>query len=106
MNPGQNIDILPPPTGLDLADFAMQANMRAKVNRPPKAQRSRVPWSHSEIQALLEYIGEYGDDGNIPYAHIKATDKTGDQFLSDRDGEDLRFKARNLKMDFLRSVIP
>lgn len=103
-NPGQAIEPFQA-TGHDLADEAAQASLLAKLSSKralPKPQRGRVPWAAEETEALLEYVGEYGGEGSIPYAYIKSADNQGNRLLLDRSAEDLRFKARILKMAYLR----
>jgi len=66
----------------------------SQYKRPPRA---RVPWSPTEVEALLNYIEREGTE----YAMIKRTDSTSVHALEQRTAEDLRFKARGLKEEWL-----
>lgn len=110
-NPGQAIEALPTPaTGADgLPTMTQQqryrqANHMARIASASysasqaKTARARRKWSAAEEQRLMDLIAEYGPI----YAHIKKVDDNQDQVFGDRNGEDLRFKARNMKLDFLK----
>ncbi|KAI5197382.1 hypothetical protein E4T39_07360 [Aureobasidium subglaciale] len=64
-----------------------------------KPQRARNPWTDAEIGALLRYIRDYG----ISWASIKRIDEglDGKNALEARTAEDMRFKAREIKVKFL-----
>jgi hypothetical protein len=70
-----------------------QARLILKESDPA----SRRKWDAAEEAALVEYIGAYGPK----YSKIKKMDDTPDNgYLRLRSAEDLRFKARNLKVNF------
>ena len=65
----------------------------------PKQPQVRRPWSNEEVQALMEYMDEYG----CSWAAIKAADSENN-ILERRSQVDLKDKARNMKYDYLRYV--
>ena len=69
------------------------------VRNLPKQPQVRRPWSNEEVQALMEYMDEYG----CSWAAIKAADSEN-QILERRSQVDLKDKARNMKYDYLRLV--
>lgn len=69
------------------------------VRNLPKQPQVRRPWSNEEVQALMEYMDEYG----CSWAAIKAADSQR-QILERRSQVDLKDKARNMKYDYLRYV--
>ncbi|KAI5356893.1 hypothetical protein Slin15195_G089920 [Septoria linicola] len=114
-NPGSAIP--PPRARLDpedgeapSAEFYKRAKQDAKYNRVLSTQerpiQSRVPWSDAEEMALIDLIVEHvGDDESISYSSLKAIDRSleenGEAMLSIRSAEDIRFKARNMKLTLL-----
>ena len=78
---------------------ARQHSVMASQAKPPQV---RTPWSGEEENALIALIEEYGNDG-ISYAVLKKvdTDKLEEAELSRRGPEDMRFKARNMKVTML-----
>ena len=68
-----------------------------------KPAQIRTPWSVQEEEARIDLIQEYGDDG-VKYAKLKAIDeeRDGEAQLGRRSAEDMRFKARNQKVQWLR----
>lgn len=108
-NPGQLIEPFvprhdpmdPDAQPLRLVEQWEVANQAAKSKRVAKMrspQKARVPWSTEECQALLELIVEHGPS----YSSLKKMDMAGDNVLEGRTSEDMRFKARNMKYDFLK----
>lgn len=83
-----------------------QAKALAKQDRIVSSQRKplqvRTPWTQEEDNRLINLIVENGDEG-ISYAALKRLDQNSDNILSRRSAEDMRFKARNMKLTFLRS---
>lgn len=115
-NPGSSIPPAPRPFDPD-ADFvelpASERFQRAKIASrhtaitasQHKPAQVRTPWSLEEENALIDIIERHGDQG-ISYATLKRfdTDNLGGR-LARRSAEDLRFKARNMKVTFLRYVV-
>lgn len=85
-----------------------QAKALAKQDRIMSSQRKllqvRTPWTQEEDHRLISLIVENGDDG-ISYAALKRLDQSSANILSRRSAEDMRFKARNMKLTFLRCVL-
>jgi hypothetical protein len=82
------------------------AKITSKTNRASTAQqgqaRPRNPWTDQEEEALIDLIAENEDGGNLKYANLKFTDEQRDfPLLERRTAEDLRFKARNMKVTLL-----
>jgi hypothetical protein len=71
----------------------------------PKPARERRAWSDMETEALMTYINEWPEEDNLHYAAMKRKDETdgGHQALQGRTAEDIRFRARNMKVNFLLS---
>ncbi len=63
----------------------------------PKQPQSRRAWSDEEVEALMEYMDEYG----CSWAAIKSADADRG-FLVRRSQVDLKDKARNMKYDYLK----
>lgn len=82
---------------------ARHATVMASQDRPPQ---SRTAWTQEEQLAFIALVEEYCDD-SIKYAKIKAIDdERGEEaLLLRRSAEDMRFKGRNMKVQFLRQVI-
>lgn len=68
------------------------------VRNGPKPPQVRRPWTEEEVEALMEYMDEYG----CSWAAIKNADDEQNQFLERRSQGDLKDKARNMKYDYLR----
>ncbi|WPG99321.1 Hypothetical protein R9X50_00213400 [Acrodontium crateriforme] len=78
--------------------LARQASVMATQSRPPQV---RTPWSADEENGLIELIEEHCSQG-ISYAALKKIDQeSGDPKLPYRNAEDMRFKARNMKVTML-----
>lgn len=76
----------------------MHVSQRAKLNN--QARRARNPWSVEACQALIDYIGDIG----CSWKDIKRHDEAaGHNLLDDRTQVDLKDKARNLKVEFLKA---
>ncbi|SMR48189.1 unnamed protein product [Zymoseptoria tritici ST99CH_1A5] len=109
-NPGSAI---PPPERIpDTEDGALtasqmyqQAKHKAKINRITatrnKEPKARVPWSEDEEGALGDLIEQYG----VSWSELKTRDaaRGEEQQLWRRSAEDLRFKARNMKLTMLEA---
>lgn len=84
-----------------------QANSRfaslvssSTTTRPPQARR---PWSAEEIQRLIDLMKSYGTS----WAKIKQADsRMAVPQLMDRSQVQLKDKARNMKLDFLKAEQP
>ena len=85
----------PDPTQLDRY---MQVSQQNKANRPPARIQTRTPFSFEEVNRLLNLIETHG----ASYAMIKKIDEQSGNVLHLRDAEALRFKARNMKVEFLK----
>jgi len=75
----------------------------------PKPARERRAWSDMETEALMNYMNEWPEEDNLHYAALKRKDQTegGHNALQGRTAEDIRFRLRNMKVNFLlsRSVL-
>lgn len=111
LNPGSQI---PPPTqpfdeddeNLDPGEMYRRAKTIAKFDRVAASQnkptRVRQPWTNEEENALLSLVEQHGAEG-VSYSALKALDRdSGDERLHRRSAEDLRFKARNMKLTLLK----
>lgn len=108
-NPGSSIPLPVAPTDpeageIPSSEYYQRAKNLAIQNRlvaaSQKAPQVRTPWDEAEEFALVELIEEHGGDG-ISYAGLKNKDSNGDNRLARRSGEDMRFKARNMKQTFI-----
>lgn len=79
---------------------AKEGAARIRIARPPKPARTRLPWSNEEENALITLIENFGG-GGINYAALKDLDPTMGGNLLQRSAEDLRFKARNMRVTFM-----
>ena len=78
------------------------AQSRLVASQHQKPRKAKEPWTDDEINALIEYIAEYG----FLCGKIKEADEeTGRRRLTRRDNVALKDKARNMKMDYLRYAI-
>ncbi|KAK6435700.1 hypothetical protein LTR95_008112 [Oleoguttula sp. CCFEE 5521] len=116
-NPGSAIPIEPiqrpdpdagtPPQPTPYEQYE-NARVLAKMTRlnVGHTQQSRVrqPWGPEETQQLLSLI-ETNDGDGISWAALKARDREDDNILGRRTAEDLRFKARNMKVELVLSEI-
>lgn len=106
-NPGQDIEPyiappadengdVPPPTASEqrlLVRAMAKANTRRLLHKPAK---QRLPWTAEEEQRLVDCIAEYG-------AQYSSILKLNQEIFENRNGSlDLRDKARNIKMDYLK----
>lgn len=111
LNPGSSI---PPLTqqyaeddgDLNPGEIFRRAKDVAKFNRVAASQakisRVRQPWTITEESALIALVSEHGTEG-VSYSALKAIDRdSGDAKLDRRSAEDLRFKARNMKLTLLK----
>ena len=63
-----------------------------------KPQRGRKPWTDEQVGALIRLIRDHG----ISFAHLKRIDDARtNPLLEDRSPEDIRFKAREMKVKYL-----
>lgn len=98
-NPGQLV-VPFQATGDDVIDSFGVASARTRQIHASviKPQRGRKPWTNAEVGALLRLIRDHGKS----FALIKRIDEEEDNpGLKDRTPEDLRFKAREIKVKFL-----
>ncbi|KAK0316346.1 hypothetical protein LTR01_000093 [Friedmanniomyces endolithicus] len=70
-------------------------------------QQVRTPWTEDEEYALLQLIEEHCANG-IRYADLKTLEAAEGNVLGRRSAEDMRFKARNMKLNILlaRTALP
>jgi hypothetical protein len=68
-----------------------------------KPARERRAWSDMETEALMTYINEWPEEDNLHYAAMKRKDEEeeGLKALKGRTAEDIRFRARNMKVNLL-----
>jgi hypothetical protein len=114
-NPGSS---MPPPLSepqlqdgaLPTTDWYRRTKVTAKFNRIQSTQarqpQQRSSWTDEEESALIELItDQVEDDQPISWTGLKTIDneraETGDGRLTYRSSEDMRFKARNMKMTML-----
>jgi hypothetical protein len=96
------------PASTALAQEYQQAAWAARQYRilsHHKPARERRAWSDLETDALMTYINEWPEEDNLHYAAMKRKDETdeGLKALDGRTAEDIRFRARNMKVNFLLS---
>ena len=99
-DPDEYVEI-PPEERMQRAKIAARhGTVRASQMKAPQV---RQPWTPEEENALIEIIEEECDEG-ISYAKLKVLDSTrgAGARLGNRNAEDLRFKARNMKETFLK----
>ena len=88
-------------------ESSQAVNRRAKfevARRKPRMAQQRTPYSEEETARLIELVETYGTS----YAYIKQMDEKhpGDPSLQNRTQLQLKDKARNLKMDYLKYGLP
>ncbi|KAK5133417.1 hypothetical protein LTR08_007756 [Meristemomyces frigidus] len=85
-------------------NLAKLGRVVALQNRPTQV---RTPWSPDEEETLIGLIEDHGGEG-VSYAMLKKWDAEEDSVLARRSAEDLRFKARNMKLTYLlgRAELP
>lgn len=113
LNPGSAIPPMSQPYDENDGDLAPEEMFRrakntAKFNRVASSQskvsRVRQPWTEEEENAVLTLVEQHGAEG-VSYSALKALDKDSeDPKLDRRSAEDLRFKARNMKLTLLKYV--
>jgi hypothetical protein len=96
------------PASTALAQEYQQAAWTARQMRTMshlKPARERRAWSDMETEALMTYINEWPEEDNLHYAALKRKDEAdeGHKALQGRTAEDIRFRARNMKVNFLLS---
>lgn len=109
LNPGSSIPYSRPfdenEGDLEAGEMYRRAKDVAKFDRVAASQskpsRARQPWTDAEESALLTLIEQHGTEG-VSYSALKAIDREGDNVLARRSAEDLRFKARNMKLTLLK----
>lgn len=97
----------PPPSTSQAQDYnqaAWTARQYRILNHSTPARERRV-WTDLETEALMTYINEWPEEDNLHYAAMKRKDTTdeGLHALNGRTAEDIRFRARNMKVNFLLS---
>ncbi|KAG9624797.1 hypothetical protein KCV04_g12432, partial [Aureobasidium melanogenum] len=103
-NPGQLV-VPFQSTGDDVVDSYEVASAQTRQIHAMtiKPQRGRKPWTNAEVGALLRLIRDYGKSFSL----IKRIDEEReDSQLEDRTPEDLRFKAREMKVKYLIAKRP
>lgn len=87
-------------TGPDLDYATAKATARIRTASQPKPIQHRTAWSQQETEALIQYIRRYGTS----YALIKRQDDLSGESakLQNRNQVNLKDKARNMKMDYLK----
>jgi hypothetical protein len=96
-----------PPSTSQAQDYnqaAWTARQYRILNHSTPARERRV-WTDLETEALMTYINEWPEEDNLHYAAMKRKDTTdeGLHALNGRTAEDIRFRARNMKVNFLLS---
>jgi hypothetical protein len=96
-----------PPSTAQAQDYnqaAWTARQYRILNHSTPARERRV-WTDLETEALMTYINEWPEEDNLHYAAMKRKDTTdeGLHALNGRTAEDIRFRARNMKVNFLLS---
>jgi hypothetical protein len=83
------------------------AKIAAKLNRvmasENKESKPRTPWDDTEENALVDLIVDNGQDG-VSWSKLKSLDAgrgEGEELLWRRSAEDMRFKARNMKLTMI-----
>jgi hypothetical protein len=97
----------PPPSTAQAQEYhqaAWTARQYRILNHSTPARERRV-WTDLETEALMTYINEWPEEDNLHYAAMKRKDTTeeGLHALNGRTAEDIRFRARNMKVNFLLS---
>ncbi|KAF2863810.1 hypothetical protein K470DRAFT_254698 [Piedraia hortae CBS 480.64] len=77
-----------------------RSRRRADDRPQPRTQQIRTPWTPEEEATLLSLIGQKKDQP-LSYAQLKRYDNANGAALSLRTPEDIRFKARNMKLTLL-----
>ena len=105
-DPNADPDQAPPSTAQaqDYNQAAWTARQYRILNHSTPARERRV-WTDLETEALMTYINEWPEEDNLHYAAMKRKDTTdeGLHALNGRTAEDIRFRARNMKVNFLLS---
>ncbi|KAK5108968.1 hypothetical protein LTR62_007683 [Meristemomyces frigidus] len=113
-NPGSTIPPPLPPTTASTGDVPKSelftlAKTMAKHSRVvsllSKPVQVRRPWTKAEENQLSALIEEHGSEG-VSYATLKAKDAQEGGLLHGRGAEDMRFKARNMKVTWLLAQLP
>ena len=108
MDQDPNADPNQPPPSTSQAQVYNQAAWTARqysiLNHSTPARERRV-WTDLETEALMTYINEWPEEDNLHYAAMKRKDTTdeGLHALNGRTAEDISFRARNMKVNFLLS---
>lgn len=106
-NPGQAIDADLLAQGSDdeppdatpaatIAEASRIAKTHKRMNKETVTQ-VRKPWSTAEDNRLMDLIKDHGPY----YSELCRVDKNSQNVLRNRSAEDLRFRCRNLKVNFL-----
>ncbi|KAI4722863.1 hypothetical protein E4T48_00905 [Aureobasidium sp. EXF-10727] len=98
-NPGQLVIPFQSTDDEEVNSLRMASVLTRQIQaRAVKPQRGRRPWTDDEVGALLRLIRDNG----ISFAHIKRIDETRNPpALGNRTAEDIRFKAREMKVKYL-----
>ena len=90
----------PPPSNYALAQH--EAKLITASLRKDKVPQKRKAWTSEECDALVDGIAHFGNS----YALLKKDDEKSRKVFPDRNPEDLRHKARNMKFDYLKADMP
>ncbi|KAF2803864.1 uncharacterized protein BDZ99DRAFT_467978 [Mytilinidion resinicola] len=89
------------PTSSNYRQVQQQAKRMTPAFPVRQAQRrARNPWTACAEDQLVRYIEEYG----CQWAYIKSLDEADTKMFLDRTDVDLKDKARNMKINYLRYV--
>lgn len=97
----------PPPSSYQAYTHA-QRHAKSNVSLstsllPPKPPQTRRPWTPPEIERLMHLMRLYG----CAWSTIKKADeRMVDPQLTERSQVQLKDKARNMKLDFLKAEVP
>lgn len=101
-----------PPSTTSEYPYSQQYEQAARLAKQQRVRhhapvaRSRHAWSPEETNALMKYIQEWPEEDSLHYASIKRMDSSADGYKAfnsptERTAEDIRFRARNMKVNML-----
>jgi hypothetical protein len=98
-NPGQLVVPYQATADEDVNSYRIASTLTRQTQLSShKPQRGRKPWTDDQVGSLLRLIRDHG----ISFAHLKRIDEAKDNpALEDRTPEDIRFKAREMKVKYL-----
>ena len=77
-----------------------QAKTRALLSTQARRQQTRTPWTPEEVDTFIDLIGELG----CSWSAILKRDNDEARVLQNRSQVNLKDKAMNMKMDYLKYV--